>query len=478
MPVLLVSAAFLAAKNFNQVFSSEFTNASATLTNARLSFLSALEGAQTVGSSLVTIDTTNYPSRSVLQLQNRDNITINGNPYIVATTIDDANDNTFSMTTALASGDVADNLPVAGVQRSTLTVRLTTVSALADGSFRILVPASGNTAASANGIPDSGGFDFGSGTTASINCPALGADPDGYTAFSATTQSSSASGISIGGVYYHSFVCDYSGTGAVGSSFDNTDYPPFTISNLINPAPRVGGAGHTLGQADTYPVIIQQRDASGVIVDQTTTKVGVVDAVKVSATIAPQISFSITGLSSGTSACGLSTDVTTTALSVPFGELPIGQFVNAAQRLEVTTNAIGGYAVTVAENDQLGRNANVCPGSGSGTAVTCILDAVAGGMTHLTSANWTNTTDTGFGYTLQGITAGITLNFFYNESGRTYSARQFADLEGAEAPVQIFSRSTVASADQVNVCYRIIPAVTNAAGNYENYLIYTASATF
>ena len=59
---------FFVAKKF-VVFSGEFTSTSATLSNARLSFKGALEGAQITGSSLVTIDVTNYPSESVLQLQ-------------------------------------------------------------------------------------------------------------------------------------------------------------------------------------------------------------------------------------------------------------------------------------------------------------------------------------------------------------------------------------------------------------------------
>lgn len=468
---------FLAAKN-HLVRSGEFTNTSATLSNARLSFKSALEGAQTTGSSLVTIDTANYPSESVLQLQNRDTVLINDSEYTVGTTIDDGSDNTFNLTAGLDASDVADNLGVYASQSATLTVRLTTVSALNAGSFQILVPAAAADGTDNDGYPDEGGFEFGDtatgGTLASIACPVTAS----YGTFTATATAAQTAGVTIDGVNYHSFVCSYSGLGAVGTAFDGTTEEAFIISDLINPAPKTGASNHTLGQADTYSVIIRHRDSANTIVDQTSTKIGVVDAVKVSASIAPQLTFTIAGVSSGASVCGITTDVTTTALTVPFGALTISSFVDAAQRLIVTTNAIGGYAVTAAENDQVGRGANACAGDGS-ASITCIVDASVTGATHTTSADWTDAAnDPGFGYSLHPVTGGLTAAFTYNESARTFSAKQFADLAETEAVQTIYSRSTVAASDVVDVCYRIAPAATNAAGDYENYLVYTASATF
>ena len=464
----LLFLVFIVAQK-HMIFSGEFENASATLNNARLSFLSALEGAQTTGSSLVTIDTANYPSKSVLQLQNRDNVTINDSVYTVATTIDDTSDDTFNLTAGLDVSDIADDATVYSLQRSSLTVRLKTISALNAGSFRILVPAISNTSTASDDVPDAGGFDFGSATPASITCPTIGA----YGTFTPT----STPGVEIDGTYYHSFVCAYDGLGEVGTDFDGTDANPFVISNLINPAPKTGTNSHVLGQADTYTVIIQHRDNAGTVIDQTVTKIGVVDAVKVSASIAPQITFTIAGLPATTNTCGISTDVTTTALTVPFGDLIVGTFTNAAQRLTVITNAIGGYTVTAAENDQLGREANACNTDGSGS-ITCIVDASAPGASHTVAADWTNATSyPGFGYSLASVSGSPTLEFYYNQVG-TFDARHFADLADSEAAQLIYSRDTTAASDVVDVCYRIAPAATNAAGNYENYLVYTASATF
>jgi hypothetical protein len=466
--LFVILAAFYVAKQ-RMVFSGEFTSTSATLNNARLSFSSALEGAQTVGSSLVIMDTTNFPSTSVLQLQARDAITINGNPYTVATTIDDTNDDTFNLTSGLGVGDVTNDMAIYGLQTSTLTVRLTTISALAGGSFRILVPATSDTGTDHDDIPDDDGFDFGSGTPATVTCPT---GPVSYGTWSDTATPADTSTIVMDGIYYHLFECAYTGTGAVGTDFGTT-YDAFVINDLINPSP---SSTHTLGQADTYSVIIQQLDSSATVIDQTVTKIGVVDAVKVSASIAPQLTFTIAGINSGVSACGVNTDVTTTALTVPFGGLTIAAFVDAAQKLTVTTNALNGYAVTVAENDQVSRGGLVC--TSDTPSNTCIADATVAGASHTTSADWTDPTDYGFGYSIGAVTSGVTPAFYYNESSRTFSAKHFADLEHPEVPQVIFSRGTVASNDQADVCYRIAPAATNVAGNYENYLVYTASATF
>src|SRR5690606_6533724 len=119
------------------------------------------------------------------------------------------------------------------------------------------------------------------------------------------------------------------------------------------------------------------------------------------------------GISASTSVCGVNTDVATTALTVPFGELIVGSFTDAAQRLTVTTNAVGGYSVTATANDQIGRSGNTCTGDGSGSN-SCIVDVSAAGASHTTSADWTNaSTEPGFGYSLDQVTGGLTAAFLY-----------------------------------------------------------------
>lgn len=473
LPVFFLFALFGIAANFGQIQSASLDNVTVLLSNSRFSFVTALEGVQTIGSSLITIDTVNYPSTSVLQAQNGDVLRIGsaGHNYNVATTIDDVTDDKLSLTSGMLTGDVADNLPVYATQSSTMTVKLTTMSALPNGKIRILVPAKDATAENADGVPDRTGFDFGTATPATITCPVV--YPGGYGSWIAASAAADGS-VQMRGINYHVFTCTYVGTGAVGTIFDGTTYSAFTVNNLINPSPSTAN----LGVADTYSIIIQHLTSGDVIIDETVTKIAVIDAVRVTATILPQLTFEIIGVTAPTTKCGLSITGSTTPLAVPFGEINIGFFSDLAQILKVSTNAENGYQVTAIQNDQLGRDGRPCPTPAADPG--CIVDANVSGMSYTVSADWSTVVGNqfGFGFTLGDATGGITRAFYYNELARTYSARHFADLSATNNPQLLFSRAGGAEADLVDVCYRISPSALNVAGDYENYIIYTATATF
>jgi hypothetical protein len=172
--------------------------------------------------------------------------------------------------------------------------------------------------------------------------------------------------------------------------------------------------------------------------------------------------------------CGVTTDVTTTALAVPFGTMVLNTFKTLAQDITVSTNATGGYVVTASENDQLGKEAPPLPNIADSlqwrshervclrrmddrhhqrllASLSKIFDAAA--------TSFLYTTATG------------------NCTG-TFCGRQFADITGSETPQTIFSSTTVANAENVYVCYRLGVGATQAAGDYENQIIYTATGTF
>lgn len=65
------------------------------------------------------------------------------------------------------------------------------------------------------------------------------------------------------------------------------------------------------------------------------------------------LTVTISGVSSGTSTEGITTDVTTTATSVDFGTLGFNTQVEAAQRLTVTTSAYEGYQIFVYQRQGL-----------------------------------------------------------------------------------------------------------------------------
>ncbi len=112
------------------------------------------------------------------------------------------------------------------------------------------------------------------------------------------------------------------------------------------------------------------------------------------------LSFTVEGVGSGQSTEGVTTDVATTPISIPFGELPFDTDYNAAYRLTVDVNATEGYQMFMyANQDMLDSYGNkIEPISGTndtpvswstgcpGSAVSCIGyhvgdDALSGGST-------------------------------------------------------------------------------------------------
>ncbi len=472
----LVSSMFIGGI-YQKSQSASLSSVSATSSNSRLSFKGALTTGNTIGSSQVLLKTTtgSYPSTTSAQLLSDDVVAIgdtNSLGIYTITSIDSAG--VFNITPVLLSGDADNDDAVISTQSATQTIRFTTANAIANGTFRILIPSESNNANASDGIPDAGQFDFGN-VAPTVTCPS---NANGVYDFVAGTATASA--ITVGSQEYHSYECVYSGTGAIGSPFDGSTNGAITINSVINPAPKVA---HSTGAADTYRIIVQHLDSTFAVRDSTSVSVGVIEAVRVTASVAPQITFQISGIASGVTACGQSTDVTTTAAAVPLGELSISLFTDAAQALSVSTNAANGYVVTALANDQMGRNAETCVGDNVGG--DCIPDSRGDTttMTHAVEDEWVSAAIKGFGYSLDNVnTTGLTAPFEWDSTAGgcsgVYCARQFADNENSQTAQTIFSNSTVADTHNLYVCYRAIISATQSAGEYENAITYTATATF
>jgi len=215
--------------------------------------------------------------------------------------------------------------------------------------------------------------------------------------------------------------------------------------------------------------------------DSVNVKAAPVEAVLVSATVDETISFQVAGLGVGSTACGVAADVTTTAYSVPWGTLATADtFVDGAQQLTVSTNADGGYSVKVEENDQMGKDGITCTGAAAAEANNCIQDTTCNvtGCDESTSQEWTTASGyEGLGYSLENL-AGTDAAFLYTESGRSFSAKQFADIETPETKQTIMSNVAPVNSNDIYVCYRISIINVQPAGHYYNKVKYIATATF
>ncbi len=474
LTLLVMIFSLVVASVYFSVGADDLSTVSVTTSDPRPSFRGILGAGNTAGTSAVVINTTNgaYPSTSSAQLYINDQVRIGEGGSMASYSVTDiVSASTFNVSPALAVGDADTGDDVIATRSGSLTVKFKTKNAVNNGKFRVLVPALTDNTSAGDGLPDAGAFDQPSAGVG-VTCPG---NISNYT-FGAGTAA--VSSVTVGSSDYHAFVCPYTGTGSVNADF--TTGTTLTINGLINPAPKT--ATHVLGTADTYSVLVQQLDNSSNVVDTTTVNIGVVEAVHVTATVDPQLSFRILGISSGTSACGYTTGVTTTPTSVPFGSLAISAFTDAAQALAVSTNAQNGYVVTAKENDQLAKGGVTCTSDGSGVS-TCIIDSNATNISHTNPATWSSTSFKGLGYSLHDVnTSGLTAAFSHDtNSGNCAGSscyKQFADAQAGEAAQTIFSSTSVADNHNLYVCYRAIVGSTQVAGDYENYVTYTATATF
>lgn len=448
--------------------SANLTSAKDTLQSSRLSVNARVDGTGTaVGSSLVTLKTSaSAPANTIstAPLKAGDSLTIGTGTYTILSILSAS---TFTVTPVLAAGDADDNDVIYYKSKPQHTISFSTTTAVANGFFQVLLPA--DTTTPNDGAPDDQGYDFNTGVDV------VAADAGLYDFVTGVATAAGATGCTAP-ANYHCFEVHYSGAGSIGQAISITIGNTNGTNTPIAPAT---GTAHTEGTADTYSVLIKNFGASAdpnsaTPIDSSTGKVAHIEAVRVTATVDPTISFSIAGIASGQTRCGVSTDVTTTALSVPFGTMSLNTFKTLAHDLTVSTNATGGYVVTASENDQLGKDGATTPN---------IADAPGNNTleSESTSDEWTTATVNGFGFSLQNVDAASVPFQYTTATGNctgTFCSRQFADIAGAETPQTIFSSTTVANAENVYVCYRLSVGATQTAGDYQNQITYTATGTF
>lgn len=150
---------------------------------------------------------------------------------------------------------------------------------------------------------------------------------------SPATIAATPSGATWGAAFAGDVLTITSGTGVVAT---NT-LVEIVITNVGNPA--TGGSYEfyvTAGAEDTGR-----------------TRVVILDSVTVTASVPTLFEFTVTGLTASTSVNGTSTTGSTTATTIPFGDLFAGEIKTLAQQLNVQTNARNGYVVTVEQDSDL-----------------------------------------------------------------------------------------------------------------------------
>ena len=494
LPVTIIYL-YTVPKFNSKLDSANLTSASATLSNSRLSYRAGV-ATGAASSSIVTIDASGNADNDTNHLFPKDVLCYSGSlldgcygqtTYTTANIVDSTN---FNFTPALGTSALSANDYVIASQSGSLTIAFTTVNAIpAAGDILITLPAIDTTGKTCDGMPDTNstaatnGFDL--STVAAADISVTGCTDANWNATETITCGTSSAD--------HTIRIDrQTSTCAAGSAITVTvDSSP----GVINPAPI--NSGHTQGTADVYEINVKTRDGSDNTLDNSDVKVAPIEGVFVSATVDETLSFVVAAVTADSgSYCGIARTASTpdsTVYSIPWGTVSSTYAVathNAAQQLTVSTNALSGYKVYIEENDQMGKNGNVCTGATPAadgftfTAGTCIRDTLCGASacSHTTSADWTDmATYVGFGYSLADVT-NANAKFLYNESSRTFSSKTAADIEAPEVRsdtnAEIMTSSVPVSGSSVYACYRIAIGGTQPAGYYYNKIKYTAVSTF
>ncbi|MFA6518272.1 MAG: hypothetical protein WCV93_01310 [Candidatus Shapirobacteria bacterium] len=453
-------------------------NVKDTLSTSQLSYFARLGTGNTINDTILKIALTANPSNTTNNLFVGDTIAIGTSG---ATTLNTYTVNGLGNTATFQIGTTVSHLAsfvgnaVIATRSAIHTISFTPQSNKTAGAWQFLIKATSRSGETYNdGIPDQQGFDFGA-TTPSSGSAGLGtrltaADvscPFGTASVGTTAVINSNS--------YHVILCDLAAgvTNPVGVGATVTIGRALASgSQLINPAPALS---HTEGQAnstaDTYSFFIRHLDDTDAIITDDTIegKIAVVESVRVTATVDPSITFYVdaVGTSASNVVCGNtlgSNAANTTATAVAFGSLNLAAFNNLAQRLSCVTNADNGYVVTVYETDQM-------KDFGTGNTIPD-TNCDAGTCTYSVGNTWvTDVTQSSWGYTLQNISAntvGVGSTSLYKAFGKSYSQAQSI----------MSNASTPAATEQAYICYRLVASSTQPAGNYENQLTYTATATF
>ena len=408
---------------FNQIEAGSLTSIKDTLSTSRPSVYTAITGSVSAGDTAIPVTNT----AGILQ---GDNVTLCTTAACTTSEIRVVASIVSNTQLALTVGTtnpytVSSFVIYKAISKHTITV--VPRSTVTGGKFVVTLP---GDATPNDSIPASGGFDFNKITTADVT-------------LSPGTIGTVATSTPGGAVV---FTIPFTGTIASGTA------QTITIGNtnlLLSPTKTAAQ-----GTADTFTVQVDETDSGTNVIDTTQARVATIESVTVSAVVVPSLNFTINAVAQSTTVAGVSTDVASTATTVPFGNLTVATNRTVAQYLHIDTNSNSGYIIT-AQSDGSLRKTN-------GTVITDFS---------LTPAD--NVANSGFGYALQTKAGAPTFPNQYNTSGSFWS-QGF----NSSTPVTVMSNGAPANGDEGYVAYRVRTTASQAQGNYQNIITFIATATY
>lgn len=225
------------------------------------------------------------------------------------------------------------------------------------------------------------------------------------------------------------------------------------------------------GVQDSYVIRVSTTNDGSTVRDTSDTRVAIVNDVTVTASVDTIFDFTVDAVAIGltVNGAGTTTATTTTATSIPFGTLTPNVPKVAAQTLAVTTNASGGFTVTVVQDNNLL--------SATGADIDLFID----GSAEATPAPWqapagTIGTEDTYGH------IGVTSEDQTLSGGDTFGNALFAG--NFNTPLEVFYHDDVADGSVAHegttrVAFEIeIDSLQEAGTDYTNTLTYVATPIF
>lgn len=199
--------------------------------------------------------------------------------------------------------------------------------------------------------------------------------------------------------------------------------------------------------------------STGGPVDSVTVAFVYIDGELVELTIEPTLTFTCTGLGSGTVVNGTTTTLTNTCTGIDFGnDVTTSTNGVAGHNLNVSTNATGGYTVFIRHTGLLTNESSDTITNHTGTNGAPSAFPAAG------TEAW--------GYTTEDATLGG------GAANRFTTAGGFSGFTTSNEEIMDNTTSTPGAGDDTEVAFQVGVASSTEAGTYQSTLIYTLVGTF
>ncbi len=352
---------------------------------------------------------------------------------------------------------VADTLSTSNNStKSNHTVTSTLKSAITASSTFVIdfADAFSSTSSPAFATTDATDYDMATSTTGNVTIVAAGACPSsGTTRFEITS-------ISSANVFTFTH-CN--GTDAIVTS------TPVTVKIGTNAT--FGGTGDSqlVNPVATGSYVITVTAPAG---DTADTRVAILPNVTVTASVATNLTFTISGVASGQANANGdagTTSITTTATTIPWGTLSTGVTSTARQDLAVSTNARNGFTVTLIQDQDLT--------AGNGAIIDAFQNAILTAPQTWTSPSGTLDVDTTYGH------EGITSEDSSLSTGDTFGTALYRGMSSS-TPVEVFFHTGPANGSTANkgatkIGFQIeITALQEAGTDYTQNITYVATPIF